>query len=226
MLFSWKKNKSKERIFFNRDNDDLLEELKEKGISNKDILNAIQKVPRELFVNKIYFQWAYENIPLPIDCEQTISQPYVVAYMIGCLKLKNTDSVLEIGTGSGYQTAVISYLCQKVYTIEIFDKLFNQAKINIDKLKIKNVICKLGNGIDGWEEKILFDAIIVSAATDKIPLKLLLNLKNHGKLIIPIKYSLENQKLILVKKNSENSFEQKELFDVKFVPLLNKKIEH
>ena len=226
MLFSWKKNKSKERIFFNRDNDDLLKELKEKGIIDKNILSAIKKVPRELFVDEISLQLAYENIPLPIDCEQTISQPYVVAYMISCLKLKKTDSVLEIGTGSGYQTAVISYLCQKVYTIEIFDKLFNQAKINIDKLKIKNVICKLGNGIDGWGEKILVDAIIVSAATDKIPLKLLLNLKNHGKLVIPIKYSLENQKLILVKKNNKNSFEQKELFDVKFVPLLNKKIEH
>ena len=226
MFFSWKKNKLKERIFFNRNNDDLLKELKEKGITDKNILSAIKKVPRELFVDKASLQLAYENMPLPIDCKQTISQPYVVAYMISCLKLKKTDSVLEIGTGSGYQTAVISYLCQKVYTIEIFDKLFNQAKINIDKLKIKNVICKLGNGIDGWEEKILFDSIIVSAATDKIPLKLLLNLKNHGKLIIPIKYSLENQKLILVKKNSENSFEQKELFDVKFVPLLDKNIKH
>ena len=226
MFFSWKKNKLKERIFFNRNNDDLLKELKEKGITDKNILSAIKKVPRELFVDEISLQLAYENIPLPIDCEQTISQPYVVAYMISCLKLKKTDSVLEIGTGSGYQTAVISYLCQKVYTIEIFDKLFNQAKINIDKLKIKNVICKLGNGIDGWGEKILVDAIIVSAATDKIPLKLLLNLKNHGKLVIPIKYSSENQKLILVKKNNENSFEQKELFDVKFVPLLDKNIEH
>ena len=226
MFFSWKKNKLKERIFFNRNNDDLLKELKEKGITDKNILSAIKKVPRELFVDKASLQLAYENMPLPIDCKQTISQPYVVAYMISCLKLKKTDSVLEIGTGSGYQTAVISYLCQKVYTIEIFDKLFNQAKINIDKLKIKNVICKLGNGIDGWEEKILFDSIIVSAATDKIPLKLLLNLKNHGKLIIPIKYSLENQKLILVKKNSENSFEQKELVDVKFVPLLDKNIKH
>ena len=105
-------------------------------------------------------------------------------------------------------------------------KLERDNKYEYDKLKIKNVICKLGNGIDGWGEKILVDAIIVSAATDKIPLKLLLNLKNHGKLVIPIKYSLENQKLILVKKNNENSFEQKELFDVKFVPLLNKKIEH
>ena len=150
----------------------------------------------------------------------------MVAYMIDCLKLKKTDKILEVGTGTGYQTAIISYLCQKIYTIEIFEKLFNQAKININKLKIKNVVYKLGNGINGWGEKILFDAIIVSAASERIPLRLLQNLKNHGKLIIPIKYSLENQKLKLAKKTGENSFEQKELFDVKFVPLLDKNIEH
>ena len=117
MFFNKKKNKSKEKISFIKNNDDLLEELKEKGINDKDILNAIQKVPRELFVNKISFQWAYENMPLPIDCEQTISQPYVVAYMIDCLKLRKTDTVLEIGTGTGYQTAIISHLCQKIYTL-------------------------------------------------------------------------------------------------------------
>jgi len=212
--------------FFNKNSDDLVEELKEKGITDKNILNAIKKVPRELFVNKLSSQLAYENMPLPVECGQTISQPYVVAYMIDCLKLKKTDKILEVGTGTGYQTAIISCLCQKIYTIEIFDKLFNQAKINIGKLGIKNVIHKLGNGANGWGEKILFDAIIVSAASEKIPLKLLQNLKNNGKLIIPKKYSLENQKLVLIKKNNENNFEQEELFDVKFVPLLNNNIEH
>ena len=226
MNFSWKKNSLKERIFFNKNNDDLLEELKEKRIIDNNILSAIKKVPRELFVNKISIQSAYENMPLPIDCEQTISQPYVVAYMIDCLKLKKTDIILEIGTGSGYQTAIISHLCRKIYTIEIFNKLFNQAKINIDRLKIKNVVYKLDNGINGWGEKILFDAIIVSAAAEKIPLKLLQNLKNYGNLIIPKKYPSGNQKLILIKKTDKNSFDQKELFDVKFVPLLDKNIEH
>ena len=226
MFFSWQKNKKEEEILYKKNNNDLIKELKEKGIVNKNILDAIRKVPRELFVNESTSRYAYENIPLPIECEQTISQPYVVAYMIDCLKLKKTDRVLEIGTGTGYQTAIISCLCQKIYTIEIFDKLFNQAKININKLKIKNVIHKLGNGTNGWGEEILFDAIIVSAASEKIPLKLLQNLKNNGKLIIPIKYSSGNQKLKLVKKTSESSFDQKELFDVKFVPLLNKNIEH
>ena len=220
MLFPWKKNKR------NKSNNDLIEELKEKGITDKNILSALKKVPRELFVNDLSSQWAYENIALPVECGQTISQPYVVAYMIDCLELKKTDKILEIGTGTGYQAAIISHLCQEIYTVEIFDKLFNQAKINMEKLKIKNIICKLGNGADGWKEKILFDAIIVSAATEKISSKLLQNLKNNGKLIIPKKYPLENQKLVLVKKNSENNFEKKELFDVKFVPLLNKNIQY
>ena len=221
MFFPWKKNREKEKIFFNKNNNDLIRELKEKGITNKNILSAIKKVPRALFVNENSSQWAYENIALPAECGQTISQPYVVAYMIDCLNLKKTDKVLEIGTGTGYQAAIISHLCQKIYTIEIFDKLFNQAKINMGKLKIKNIIYKLGNGLNGWEEKILFDAIIVSAASKEIPPKLLQNLKNNGKLIIPKKYPLENQKLILIEKNSENNFKKKELFDVKFVPLLN-----
>ena len=220
MLFPWKKNKR------NKSNNDLIEELKEKGITDKNILGALKKVPRELFVNDLSSQWAYENIALPVECGQTISQPYVVAYMIDCLELKKTDKVLEIGTGTGYQAAIISHLCQEIYTVEIFDKLFNRAKINMEKLKIKNIICKLGNGADGWKGKILFDAIIVSAATEKIPSKLLQNLKNNGKLIIPKKYPLENQKLVLVKRNSENNFEKKELFDVKFVPLLNKNIQY
>ena len=226
MFFNRKKNKPKEKISLIKNNNDLLEELKEKGISDRNILNAIKNVPRETFVNEISIRLAYENMPLPIDCEQTISQPYVVAYMIDCLKLKKTDIVLEIGTGTGYQTAVISHLCQKIYTIEIFKKLFYQAKINLDKLKIKNVNYKLGDGANGWGEKILFDSIIISATSETIPFKLLQSLKNFGNLIIPKKYPSGNQKLILVKKTSENSFDQKELFDVRFVPLLNQRVEH
>jgi protein-L-isoaspartate(D-aspartate) O-methyltransferase len=105
-------------------------------------------------------------------------------------------------------------------------ELFCRAKNNIEKLKIKNIICKKGNGVNGWEEKILFDAIIVSAASEKIPPKLLQNLKKSGNLIIPKKYPLGNQKLILIKKTGKNSFDQKELLDVRFVPLLNNNVEH
>ena len=209
-----------------KNNNDLLKELKEKGIIDKNVLNAIKKIPRELFVNKISIQWAYENMALPIDCAQTISQPYVVAYMIDCLKLKKKDIVLEIGTGTGYQTAIISHLCQKIYSIEIFKKLYDQAKFNIEKLKITNVIYKLGNGINGWGEKSFFDAIVISAASEEISPKLLENLKINGKLIFPKKYSFENQKLILLKKIGENNFKKEKLFDVKFVPLLNNNVQH
>ena len=224
MLFHWKKNKIKEKNFLSKTNNDLIKELKEKGMADKNILNAMQLVPREIFVDKSFLKKAYENIPLPIDCNQTISQPYVIVYMINCLKLQKTNKVLEIGTGTGYQTAIISHLCQKIYTIEIFEKLLNQAKININKLKINNVLYKLGNGLEGWDEKTLFDSIIISAASEKIPLKILKSLKNNGNLIIPKKYSSGNQKLILIKKTSKDSYDEKELLDVKFVPLLNSNI--
>ena len=220
------KNRIKKKFFFIKNNNDLVTELKEKGISDQKILSAIKKVPRELFINQASGEWAYENMPLPVECGQTISQPYVVAYMIDCLKLKKTDKVLEIGTGTGYQTAIISHLCQKIYTIEIFSKLFTQAKFNIEKLKIKNVIYKLGNGVNGWEEKNFFDAIIVSAASEEISSQLLQNLKINGQLIFPKKYPFENQKLILIKKIGENNFKKKELFDVKFVPLLSNNAQH
>ncbi len=224
MLFSWKKNKIRKSLGLNRNNEDLIEELKIEGIAEHDILCAIKNVPRELFVEKQFIQQAYKNIPLPINCGQTISQPYVVAYMISCLKLKNTDKVLEIGTGTGYQTAILSHLCKEVCTIEIYSKLLNEAKKKITKLDLKNIIFKLGNGIEGWKNKVLFDAIIVSAASETIPAKLLENLKSQGSLIMPKKTKLGNQKLLLVKKNNETIL-KKELFSVKFVPLLNKNIE-
>jgi protein-L-isoaspartate(D-aspartate) O-methyltransferase len=206
------------------DNKDLIRELKIEGISDKNILRTIEKVPRELFVAQEFIDRAYENIPLPIDCGQTISQPYVVAYMISCLKLKKTDKVLEIGTGTGYQTAILSYLCKEVCTIEIYNKLLDQAKKRILKLNLKNINFILGNGTEGWNAGVLFDAIIVSAASEIIPDKLLKNLKNHGCLIMPKKKSLDIQKLLLIKKNNETYFE-KELCSVKFVPLLNDNIE-
>ena len=220
------KNGIKKKFFFIKNNNDLVTKLKKKGIGDQKILSAIKKVPRELFINQASAEWAYENMPLPVECGQTISQPYVVAYMIDCLKLKKTDKVLEIGTGTGYQTAIISHLCQKIYTIEIFSKLFTQAKFNIEKLKIKNVIYKLGNGVNGWEEKNFFDAIIVSAASEEISSQLLQNLKINGQLIFPKKYPSENQKLILIEKIDENNFKKKELFDVKFVPLLSNNVQH
>ena len=224
MLFSWRKNQIKESSKLNRNNESLIEKLKIEGITDINILRAIKKVPRELFVEHQFIQQAYENIPLPIDCKQTISQPYIVAYMISCLNLKNTDKVLEIGTGTGYQTTILSHLCRDVYTIEIHSKLLDKAKKRCRKLNLKNITFKLGNGTKGWQNKVLFDAIIVSAASEIIPSKLLENLKNHGHLIMPQKKISGNQKLLLIKKNNE-TYLKKELFDVKFVPLLNMDIE-
>ena len=224
MLFPWQKNRIKKLFRLNRNNEALIEELKIEGITENNVLYAIKKVPREIFVERQFIQQAYENIPLPIDCGQTISQPFVVAFMIACLNLKKTDKVLEIGTGSGFQTAILGHLCQEVCTIEIHDKLINKAKKRIAKLNLKNIIFKLGNGAEGWQNKALFDAIIISAASEIIPAKLLENLKNHGRLIMPKKEPSGNQKLLLVKKNNETYLE-KELLDVKFVPFLNKNIE-
>ena len=220
MLFPWQKNRIGKLFGLNKSNKALIEELKIEGITKNNILCAIKKVPREIFVEQQFIQQAYENIPLPIDCGQTTSQPYVVAYMVACLNLKKTDRVLEIGTGTGYQTAILSNLCQEVCTIEIHSNLLNKAKKRIAKLNLKNIIFKLGNGAEGWQNKILFDAIIISAASEIIPTKLLDNLKNQGHLIMPKKKSSGNQKLLLVKKNNETYLE-KELLDVKFVSLLN-----
>ena len=224
MIFPWQKNRIKKLFRLNRNNEALIEELKIEGITENNVLYAIKKVPREIFVERQFIQQAYENIPLPIDCGQTISQPYVVAYMIACLNLKKTDKVLEIGTGTGYQTAILGHLCQEVCTIEIHSKLINKAKKRIAKLNLKNIIFKLGNGTEGWQNKTLFDAIIISAASEIIPAKLLENLKNHGCLVMPKKEPSGNQKLLLVKKNN-GTYLEKELLDVKFVPLLNKNIE-
>ena len=223
-LFPWLKNKDKKITTFINDkkNDELIQELKIEGITDEKILLAIKKIPRELFVEQYLIHEAYKNSALPTDCGQTISQPYVVAYMISCLNLKKTDKILEIGTGTGYQTAILSHLCKEVFTIERFNVLLNKAKKNIAKLNIKNVNYKLGNGIKGWEQEILFDAIIISATSDNIPLKLLESLKSNGRLIIPKKYHTQNQKLLLVKKKDEKHFDQEELLNVKFVPLLNK----
>ena len=221
-LFSWLENKKKFNYLKNQKNNELIFELKVEGITNEKILSAIKKVPRELFVEQHLIKEAYQNNALPTDCGQTVSQPYVVAYMISFLNLKNTDKILEIGTGTGWQTAILSHLCKEVFTIERFNVLLNKAKKNIAKLNIKNVNYKLGNGIMGWGQKVLFDAIIISATSEVIPEKLLENLKSNGRLIMPKKYHTGNQKLLLINKKNENHFDEEELLDVKFVPLLNK----
>ena len=223
-LFPWLENKKKSTYSKNKKNDELIFELRVEGITDEKILSAIKKVPRELFVEQHLIKQAYQNNALSTNCGQTVSQPYVVAYMVSCLNLKNTDKILEIGTGTGWQTAILSHLCKEVFTIERFNILLNKAKKNIAKLNIKNVNYKLGNGIKGWGQKVLFDAIIISATSEIIPEKLLEKLKSNGRLIMPKKFHTGNQKLLLINKKNQNHYDKKELLDVKFVPLLNKDI--
>ena len=217
-LFPWQKNKKNYTIYKNEKNEELIQELRSEGITDEKILTAIRIVPRELFTEKL--DEAYENKALSVECGQTLTQPFCTAYMASFLNLRETDNILDIGCGVGWSTAVISKLVKIVFTMERFKKLLDIAKKNIAKLKIENVQFKLGNGFEGWGDKILFDAIIIGAASEVVPVKLLESLKSNGRLVMPKKYDTGNQKLLLITKKSGN-FEQKELLDVKFVPLLN-----
>ena len=207
--------------FFKKNNiNNLIADLKRNNFTNRTVLKYLEKIPREIFVKKKFVDICYNNIPLPIDCNQTISQPLVTVKMIDSINIKKTDLVLEIGTGTGYQTALLSYLCKHVFTIEIFEKLINQAKINHTKLNLKNISYLLGDGLNGWNKPILFDSIIISAASKKVPIQLLKTLKTKGKIIFPKEYFPGQQKLLLLKKLNDFNYSTKELFDVSFVPLL------
>ncbi len=207
--------------FFIKNNiNNLIADLKRNNFTNRTVLKYLEKIPREIFVKKKFVDICYNNIPLPIDCNQTISQPLVTVKMIDSINIKKTDLVLEIGTGTGYQTALLSYLCKHVFTIEIFEKLINQAKINHAKLNLKNISYLHGDGLNGWNKPILFDSIIISAASKKIPIQLLKTLKTKGKIIFPKEYFPGQQKLLLLKKLNDFNYSTKELFDVSFVPLL------
>ena len=207
-------------FFFKSNINNLISDLKQKNFTNTTILKYLEKIPREIFIKKNFIDICYNNIPLPIDCNQTTSQPLVIANMIDSLNVKKTDLVLEIGTGTGYQTALLSYLCKHVFTIEIFEKLINQAKINHAKLNLKNISYLLGDGSNGWNKPILFDSIIISAASKKVSSKLLKTLKTKGKIIFPKEYSSGQQQLLLLKKLNERNYSTQKLFDVSFVPLL------
>jgi protein-L-isoaspartate(D-aspartate) O-methyltransferase len=207
--------------FFKKNNiNNLIADLKRNNFTNRTVLKYLEKIPREIFVKKKFVDICYNNIPLPIDCNQTISQPLVTVKMIDSINIKKTDLVLEIGTGTGYQTALLSYLCKHVFTIEIFEKLINQAKINHAKLNLKNISYLLGDGLNGWNKPILFDSIIISAASKKVPIQLLKTLKTKGKIIFPKEYFPGQQKLLLLKKLNDFNYSTNELFDVSFVPLL------
>lgn len=164
----------------------LIEILGRQGIHDERVLLAIQNVPRELFLPENLKSHAYENRALPIDCDQTISQPYIVALMTQALQLQPTDRVLEIGTGSGYQTAILSQLCHTVYTVERWEALGQIAQERFLQLQLSNIETAFGDGTLGWPEHAPYDAIIVTAATPSIPAAYFQQLTSGGRLVIPV----------------------------------------
>lgn len=196
-------------------------QIKARGVKDKKVLDAMLKVERHLFVPPEYISQAYEDHPLPVGEGQTISQPYIVALMTEVLDPDSTKRVLEIGTGSGYQAAVLAEICDSVYTIEIFESLGTKAKNLLKVLDYDNVKVKIGDGYKGWEEHSPFDAIIVTCAPTHIPQPLKDQLTEGGKMIIPVGESYAQELVLLEKKNGR--IVQKDIIAVRFVPMINGK---
>jgi protein-L-isoaspartate(D-aspartate) O-methyltransferase len=195
------------------------EQLKSRNIKSEAVLDAMRTVPRHLFVPKNLQSYAYNDSPLPIGLGQTISQPYIVAFMTEQLKPVPGMKILEIGTGSGYQAAILAYLGCEVYTIELLEELVVRAEKILSELNFNNVKTKCGNGYLGWPEAAPFDAVIVTAAPDKIPEKLIEQLKEDGKMILPVGPVNSGQSLKLITKKDTKILE-KDLLPVIFVPMV------
>jgi len=190
-----------------------------RDITDVNVLTAMKKIPRHLFVDENYFNDAYSDFPLPIGFGQTISQPYIVALMTEELELKKEDRVLEIGTGSGYQTAVLAEIAKEVFTVEKIQGLAERAEKILNTLHYKNIYFKNSDGYNGWIEKSPFDKIIITAAPKDIPESLLKQLKDGGIMIIPMGSAGWSQSLYKVKKNGKKII-KKEVCGVSFVPMV------
>ena len=195
--------------------------LNQKSLDER-VFDAIRKVPRHEFVPDSQRPYAYENWPLSIGYGQTISQPYIVAVMTDLLKLKKTDRVLEIGTGSGYQAAILAELADSVYTIEIIEELGRQAAENLKRTGYGAVHTRIGDGYYGWETEAPFDGIIVTAVASHIPPPLLKQLKPGGRMIIPVGAQFMTQYLVLVTKDANEKITTRQILPVSFVPLTGK----
>ena len=193
--------------------------IRSKGVGDSNVLKALESLNREHFLKGVFAQRAYEDTPLPIDCGQTISKPSVVGIMTQALKITTRDKILEIGTGSGYQTAILSKLARRVYSVERFKPLYDEARQIFKKLNLNNITPIWGDGSQGIVEQQPFDRIIVTAAAEDPPPILLNQLKVGGIMIIPVGQSDEIQKLIKVER-TETNFKYEDLCDVRFVPLL------
>lgn len=194
-------------------------QLASRDITDRRVLEVMAKVPRHLFVSPTYRNQAYEDYPLPIDEGQTISQPYIVALMTQCLDLRPGEKVLEIGTGSGYQAAVLAHLTDRVYSVEIRENLAKKATQTLGELGYRNVQVKWADGYFGWPEEAPFDAIIVTCAVNHIPPPLLEQLNEGGRLIIPLGSTLYFQTLTLITK-VEGKPKVKHISGVRFVPMI------
>ncbi|HZI53976.1 MAG TPA: protein-L-isoaspartate(D-aspartate) O-methyltransferase [Chitinophagaceae bacterium] len=192
-------------------------QIEKRGVADPATLAALRKTPRHLFVPANSINDAYDDRPLPIGYGQTISQPYIVAYMTEIIKPQPAHRVLEIGTGSGYQAAVLAEIVKEVYTIELVDSLGSQAKNRLNKLNYKNVTVKTGDGYHGWKDKAPFDAIVVTAAAEHIPPPLIEQLKEGGRMIIPVGSPFMVQQLMLVEKKNGKA-RTTSLMPVRFVP--------
>ena len=212
-------NNEKNEFDFNSMRKEMVEiQIKSRGISNKYVLDSMLKVERHHFVPEYYKESAYSDSPLPIGDGQTISQPFIVALMTQCLEPKKNHRVLEIGTGSGYQAAVLAEIVKEVYTIEIIEDLAESAKERLNKLDYKNVDVRSGDGFAGWKEEAPFDSIIVTAACDKVPQPLFDQLKEGGRMVIPLGSTLNFQTLTIITKIA-GKIDMKSVTGVIFVPL-------
>ncbi len=196
--------------------------LRDKGIKNEKVLESIMQVPRHMFVPSFLQYDCYMDKALPIGNGQTISQPYIVALMTELVYIRNNMKILEIGTGSGYQAAVLANLSEVVYTIEKLPTLFSEAKNRLKTLKYDNVLCKLGDGTIGWEKDAPYDGIIVTAGAPYVPEPLFKQLKEDGVLVIPEGESLSFQELNVYKKNKNGTIEKHSYGECAFVPLKGK----
>ena len=196
------------------------EQIEREGISDPRVLQAMREVPRHSFVPAGVRSRAYEPRPLPIGEGQTISQPYIVGFMTEILRLKPSDRVLEVGTGSGYQAAVASRIAREVYTVEIFESLAASSRRTLFELGYRNVQVRQGDGYYGWEEKAPFDAIIVTCAGGHIPPPLLRQLANGGRMVMPVGGPFLTQNLVFLEKRADGSVSQRNVLPVAFVRLL------
>jgi protein-L-isoaspartate(D-aspartate) O-methyltransferase len=198
---------------------ELIMSLRNQGIRDQRILEAIERTPREIFLGPSFQPMAYADQALPIACGQTISQPYVVAYMTDRLKLNDRCKVLEIGTGSGYQTAILSPLCRRVYTIERYRTLAKEAEQRFKELGLTNITQMVGDGYKGWPKQAPFDRIIVTAAAAEVPEALADQLAPDGIMIIPLQDGPFSQELVRITRD-EQGFTHERLLPVRFVPLV------